>query len=1138
MSYVPPNEAEKRVMDEVMRAYQVRNDIFQKSHGGASIPSLTPLFNLTKNPGRSLYEINVEVIARKAKNFRASNTFLNRLLAWNASLRGSSLVNELQMNADGGTIKVWLEGIVDYYKDAMVTQLTTLGGDFKTVANESRKSDLRLLQGIDSGRSQHQSITDDELSAIMDHAQSCLRTDICTSPELVKVLRLAPEFLRSYQIAIALGRTFADYSSSASSCHDSLPNIYECVLEDRLRSKGWLFFFFSLLLAALRLHHMLFTDSSSSQADGAAIPSTLAALTEGELRASLHAVTELLRFASSDRTTTADVVNATSLRYVRAACMISFPPAELVRQVDEHNAELAKMVAEHQSLPILTAAQYAEQPLFRMLTKDIPELVTKMEVFMTNVNMEKAWVTAVMMLQLFRFDPKKPRRVSAYSAAAEASDVLGWKSKDMIEYDVSNENKPRNTYLFDLLVTYLRPIFRQLLLCEPPRADAEKDHGGGDNGEGSSGGENSSGPKQQDDFVMTMGQMEARQALAEVALSVSRIVIPYSTKMRRWNLIGVGEHVTVQENFGEACLQEAIGDVLNELMTDVLLWTTKPPNLWNQIRETPDKTRAVAEEEVFRFFKYLIRTEKYYNALTDASVVVGKPATVDGSGGDAAGPVNVSITILQRYKEQYYSAVNRALATIYPSNASLALILPVVNATHNYLLRQEEANGCGVVGGATAGTGAPMRMGPQPPTGVKAVKKAPPPGPPGVKGGPGGPLRPDASVIMELRSEEDFKSALRLVHCIESTDFFFSKYKDMLQLRLSFRPPPNRTRDEAFDAAKRQLERGALDYLSGTIGERRELKDMRAMADGLKPVYFSSKNEAGEPGGGTKLVVNVQDWRTWGIEPDKRSYLIKESDATQGNGGAPHMVDFAHAGAPTQSEPLPFPRDLWAALSEFQNEYQGTHNGKVLRWFAPELCQSTFSLVFPKDGGRPTTIHGTLLMQQIFLAISQYRREGVSYATLANRASNHDVEQLRRMLAPLVERDKLLVVVNKGEVPPRSPEERIALNYEFTRPPQNRTGEFNYWLGCKRMATAIDENEQREMRERRVLQAKAATVQVMKSLRTTTHNELFTKVSEKVSREFQLSAHYFKMAIESLIEQNFIERDAEAQNGAAYKYKA
>lgn len=1223
--------AEKRTMDSLMSVYTTRARRSDALPGEASKNAIRrDIANPHSVIGATIYEMNLEIVARKAANFTSRNTFKNKVLGWTNVLRQSG--SSLSMGGRGPYLLEWLEGIVDFYKEAITALLTSLGSDFDIAALHTHIA-ATTAGGGGGGFANHVyqaaivgSISDHEIRAIIDRAETCVKSDLCDSPDFIRALKLIPEFKHSYSIAEALTHTCSDAAEGGvvSKGYSGLATIrgsqLSHVLSDSIKGPEWLFCLFAMLLGALRLHHLKSMNPTTTTATtgggggdmasggggdntNAAIVSAegtgAASITSAQLSSTLTSLTEFIMRTAPDRLATHDTVLCATLRYVRSACLLSFPQATTAEQLAAVEALLSSTDNDNSNKGAgrrqwLTLEEYRSQPLFRAVTRDMPDLVDRMQSFLGTGALEPAWVQIVMYTQLFRFDPTKNRRIAPGSASARIADVTGV-VPPLLEHVASSTVAVKDSMLYHILVAYLRPLFRQLLLCEPP-------HEGGDGAAVvvGSGGivniSNSNTDAADGALLLTASQASAREALNDLLCAADRVVMPRASKMRKWDLMDLGEQPILEERFGERCLGAAMDVVLGDVMRDALVWLTQPLGKWAETKLNGDASKIIPDELGFVFYKYLVRTEKYYHALTDPSVKVrlagGGGVSGDGAAnttatttaattalagtaaaaaaGSAAPAWTICIEALQRFKSGYCAAASDALNSIYPLNGGSALILPVVNSTHNYLLRSEEREGSvGVSGpGMAAGSGpggggggaprpAMAKLAPRPPGGGVAPgpRKMMPGHPQGGKG-PGGPstgatASPAPETFLELRSEAEFQSALRLVSCIRSRDLFFPKYSEMLRARLLFRPAPGRLRDVVFDLGRRTLELKALEYLSITGGECDELMRMRDMANGLEPQYFTTTNTTisggGGGGGDVKLVVSVLDWRSWGRE-EEGSYLVKHGTTaatatpTTSNQGSvnngPHIVDMAHyTGMPGPSEPLPFPQDVWSAVSEYQTEYQQQRKGRLLRWFAATHCNSTFTIAFPKDAGRATTIHGTLLLQQLILAISQYRRVGVSYATLANRTgTTTTADGVCRALAPLVGPGKPLVLVKAGDG--NNSEERVALNYDYTRPPNNRTGEYPCWKGCRRFATKIDIEAERKAAEARRLVASTSIVHALKAGRQMDHRELFEKVKQKVGGRFILSSIVFKQAVEGLVEKDYVRRAEDAEKGEVYCYQA
>lgn len=389
------------------------------------------------------------------------------------------------------------------------------------------------------------------------------------------------------------------------------------------------------------------------------------------------------------------------------------------------------------------------------------------------------------------------------------------------------------------------------------------------------------------------------------------------------------------------------------------------------------------------------------------------------------------------------------------------------------------------------------------------------------------PLLPRGNVVrvVTLPNEAAMHAALRLVECLVERDTFVRKYAEVMKRRLLARPPPGRVRDELLDQSKRICEKEAIDYLRSRLVDASDLGSLRSIYESYQPTYVSGTEEGGAPSDAakeTKLVVNVLDWRYWDTN------AAEYQDMQQVTANQPQGTSGAAGGVPSQEAPLPVPHELLTVMDRFQNDYQSKHGGKTLKWHLLANAYCTFTLQYPKDEGRVTTVHGSVLLNQLFLAIAQYKRQGVAFTTLAHRAKM-EPKKVMALLGRFIKQDKLLTLVpgsGSGE------SQCVSLNYDFTRPPESRHGEFaGGWPKPVRFANAINREEQEAIRISRMMQVQVSVIQIMKSKHAIAFEELTEQVKAKVANKFDLSMQLLKAVIEELVEKAFIER-AIMDNGA------
>ena len=72
----------------------------------------------------------------------------------------------------------------------------------------------------------------------------------------------------------------------------------------------------------------------------------------------------------------------------------------------------------------------------------------------------------------------------------------------------------------------------------------------------------------------------------------------------------------------------------------------------------------------------------------------------------------------------------------------------------------------------------------------------------------------------------------------------------------------------------------------------------------------------------------------------------------------------------------------------------------------------------------------------------------------------------------------------------------------------------------------LDNEVPREIEESRKLTVEASIVRILKSRKSVNHNELLAEVSKQLSSRFKCTPSMIKRSIESLIERDYLMRDA------------
>lgn len=549
--------------------------------------------------------------------------------------------------------------------------------------------------------------------------------------------------------------------------------------------------------------------------------------------------------------------------------------------------------------------------------------------------------------------------------------------------------------------------------------------------------------------------------------------------------------------------------------------------------------------------------------------------------------------MLAACKHLFYETVLIVMQRRWPKQYADLLTDPLLHSINVYLLRAESgtlqrsvaaasaggtaaASAASSFGGASVGAAAGMR--PSAPAPGLMKRPRPPPGElsggalipqPGGAGG-GGALGPVAgpaamaavAALVEqettvvLASVDEFFSALRLVRCIRNRDTFVDRYISTVRERLLTRPAPDVIADTDLEGNKRRHEREAEEFLSSWLSDGSVLKTVRELHTSYAVQTSTSTLQEGATGqaaaAGLKLTTTVTDWRLLDVIVDDSSANGGGDGVNVARGGKSGAVANVAATPYTAAElmarsgqaalmatsataPLPFPTDLLVGLDKVEQTYADKHTTRVLRWDWANHAFTSFTLLYPKENGRVTTVHGSLLLQRLFLAIAAYGRRGVLLQTLAQRAGVEE-RRLMAMLKPCLDRDRLLARVGgagaaAAESGGRAEALILSLNYDYTRPLNRPRGEYTYWPSAERRSRMTPGTAEQDatLTKRRTM-IKTSIMQVMKQQQRIRHDDLYVMVRDKNARIFEVSVRNFKQEIEGLIGQSFMTRDLADQN--------
>ncbi|KAJ1555448.1 Cullin-3, partial [Cladochytrium tenue] len=246
--------------------------------------------------------------------------------------------------------------------------------------------------------------------------------------------------------------------------------------------------------------------------------------------------------------------------------------------------------------------------------------------------------------------------------------------------------------------------------------------------------------------------------------------------------------------------------------------------------------------------------------------------------------------------------------------------------------------------------------------------------------------------------------------------------------------------------------------------------------------------------------------------------------------------------------PCQYPPLLTHALERFQRFYLGRHNGRRLAWL-PHMGTADLRANLPK--GRKELNVTTLMMVVLLQAFNPRagapeaeQRRTVTLAQVAELTGVPPGNELRRALQSLsLGKHRVLVKTTKGRDVADS--DGFQLNLDFSSPLNkikilmvsasasaagSGGGGGSGATGGGGVGGGAENEQERgqtleRVEEERRLQVEAAVVRTMKSRRVMEHNALVAEVLAQLTR-FAPSLPMIKLRIESLIEREYIERDA------------
>lgn len=1127
------------------------------TESGTSVAVLRTFYvqtpNAERNPGSQWHavmrEVNAEAVVRLGQNFRNTKTVMNRLLKWRTIFSVSERAASVgAFGGDGGRVlgQAWMKGLVYYFKERLERCFEELN------VRHAEDACIAPRGGHPAPGTRPAAVMDGEqlVTRCISGARAIVNPQMSSSPYFIQAVRTCREMVQALQVVQGLIQIFSSHFQNGGGGINGggmrRANTADLSATDDhltvLRTPQWLFRFIFLFLGAMDLLQDQHRDT--------------AALSGSQLDYAIHCIACLVGEVDGKRKDS-DVkatLDALVLGHVKNACLSEFPPQRTLAMLED--ASTGRNVNEEGSEADGILTRYG--PLLQQLLVHYPDFMTVMTSFARRNGVED-WGVSVMLAALFCWDTTTPPLPTQVQVGAV---------RYCVPTTVASSGYPVDefvsTVVYHLTRAALRPLLSEILSPSHAAAaagtaattPAVTDGAGAE--QAAAGGTGSS--------LLSPAEQKVCALLLGVVAWLDSVTFPECARMTRWSALDVGTQVMRPFNLGRWCM----GRVLRGVLEDVIAVALQ--SIEAEARKAP--VAAEAEEDPLAavptpLLQYLLRVERLWNALTEHTIeldsaamdhlramgakVLPKATTtadfsaVDGGRGPAA-RTRYDTSLLAEYRHEFYEAVQSSMKARWPKAYADLLTDPLLHSIHVRLVHAESATQRGV--------------GPRP-AGAAVGPRGGPPVAPGATGGRGAPVKrppprpndaaPPPPEAVVLATKEDLHSALRLVLCIKNRDHFIHLYTATVRERLLSRPAPDVIADADLEKNKKSCEQEVEQFLATCLNDTNLLKTVRELHSNYTPQTLafselpaSSQNPSWAPAAEAgrrrdfKLATTVLDWRLWG---DEAALAAAKSDdpAAAAAELPPTVAEMQVAvtqAASTATAPLPFPVDALPYLQEVEQRYLKDHNARTLRWDWHSHVFTTFTLMYPKENGRVTTVSGTLLLQRLFLAIAAHGRAGVELGTLAQRAGL-DERRVLAVLRPCLDRDRLLVRVGEESSgtapPPIQPSTRLALNYAFTRPPNRPRGDFTYWPSQDRRRPAVRGADQDATMNKRREIIKTSIMQVMKQVQSIHHDELYAVVREKNAKRFEVTVRNFKQGIEDLIGKDFMARAENNQNEYVFR---
>ncbi|RNF11370.1 cullin-4B [Trypanosoma conorhini] len=354
-----------------------------------------------------------------------------------------------------------------------------------------------------------------------------------------------------------------------------------------------------------------------------------------------------------------------------------------------------------------------------------------------------------------------------------------------------------------------------------------------------------------------------------------------------------------------------------------------------------------------------------------------------------------------------------------------------------------------------------------------------------------------AVAAVSLQNEDEFLSAVRLTQCVAATDRYLRLYKELLAYRL-LSYAVGRAREGGGGAAearreKLQAERAVCEHLQKLLPlERDSVRQMLQMCLDV---------EAGAA---------AHDPRAPQEEPGEEPAVVR-----------PTLWLLSRRAWPVYPVLADAPPPLRHAMHAFALAYHAEHSGRRVVWLRTSMETVSFTVAYPRA---TKLIVGSLELFNIFHCLGEAGAAGATWTLLAQRTGK-EKPALQRGVRRLLS-DGFFTLQAGAE------EECLALNAAFTSP---RTR--YHFLQQPPRVVALAEAHGAGAGEARLSHSasiKAAIIKHMKRVRNCLYDELFLATQQQ-NPQFELKNSDFKLALETLIEKEFVARDPLQKQRFFYK---